>query len=206
MRIADRLYRHPGGTLPTKRHDPKDDTALDRLMNRPEGTHTAVLAAHRQQTLERMRQTHGLLLVRHDTTQLDYSGWRSITDRGPSGGGLNRGFWCHNSLAFDPERRAVIGLVSQLLHRRRPVGRQEGVKAKRERTDRESLLGTAGLEAVGPAAAAARWVPVADRGVDAFELLARPVAAGHRFVVPSNRSRVIRQGHDPQGPKNDLHA
>lgn len=206
IRIADQIYRHPGGTLPTKLHAPKDYKAMDRLMNRPEVTHAAVLAAHRQRTLERMRQTPGLVSVLHDTTELDYSGLRSITDLGPIGGGLNRGFLCHNSLAFDPQRREVIGLVNQILHRRRHVGRQEGVKAKRERHDRESRLWTAGLAAVGPAPADARWVHVADRGADTFEFLARHLAEGHRFVVRSNRSRVIRQGHDPHGPKDDLHA
>jgi hypothetical protein len=206
VRIADRIYRHPGGTLPAKLHAPKDYKAMDRLMNRPEVSHAAVLAQHAQQTLERMRQTKGVVLVLHDTTELDYSGLRSIADLGPIGGGLNRGFLCHHSLAFEPQRREVLGLIQQILHRRRHVGRQEGVQAKRERKDRESLLWTAGLAAVGLPPAGADWVHVADRGADTFEFLARQVAEGHSFVVRSNRSRVIRQGHDPQGPKDDLHA
>ncbi len=206
VRIADRIYRHPGGTLPAKLHDPKDYKAMDRLMNRPEVTHAAVLEPHRQQTLACMRQAKGVLLVLHDTTELDYSGLRSITDLGPIGGGLNRGYLCHNSLAFDPQRHEVLGLVNQILHRRRHVGRKEGVKAKRERADRESLLWTKGLAAVGPAPADCDWVHVADRGADSFEFLARHMEEGHGFVVRSNRSRVIRRGHDPQGPKDDLHA
>ena len=43
VRIAQQIYRHPGGTLPTKLHDPKDYKAMDRLMNRPEATHASVL-------------------------------------------------------------------------------------------------------------------------------------------------------------------
>lgn len=206
VRIADRIYRHPGGTLPAKLHAPKDYKAMDRLMNRPEVTHTAVLETHRQRTLAQMRQAKGLVLVLHDTTELDYSGLRSITDLGPIGGGLNRGFLCHNSLAFDPQRHEVIGLVNQILHRRRHVGRQEGVKAKRERADRESRLWTAGLASVGPVPADGNWVHVADRGADSFEFLARHMEQDHSFVVRSNRSRVIRQGHDPEGAKDDLHA
>src|SRR5438477_466990 len=79
IRIADRVYRHPGGTLPAKLHDPKDYKAMDRLMNRPEVTHAAVLEAHRQRTLAHMRQATGLVLVLHDTTELDYSGLHSKT-------------------------------------------------------------------------------------------------------------------------------
>jgi hypothetical protein len=206
VRTADRIYRHPGGTLPAKLHEPKDYKAMDRLMNRPEVTHAAVLEPHRQRTLVHMRQAQGVVLVLHDTTELDYSGLRSITDLGPIGGGLNRGFLCHNSLAFDPQRHEVIGLANQILHRRRHVGRKEGVKAKRMRADRESLLWTRGLEAVGPAPQGADWVHVADRGADSFEFLARHMEQGQGFVVRSNRSRVIRLGHDPEGPKGDLHA
>lgn len=205
VRIADLIYRHPGGTLPAKLHDPKDYKAMDRLMNRPEVTHTAVLESHCQHTRAQMRQAQGVQLVLHDTTELDYSGLRSITDLGPIGGGLNRGYLCHNSLAFDPERHEVLGLLNQVLHRRRHVGRREGVKAKRERADRESRLWMAGLTAVGPAPAGANWVHVADRGADSFEFLAGCMAAGQGLVVRSNRSRVIRQGHDPEGPKDDLH-
>jgi len=206
VRIAERMYRHPGGTLPTKLHDPKDYKAMDRLMNRPEVTHASVLEPHRQRTLAQMRQAQGVVLVLHDTTELDYSGLRSITDLGPIGGDLNRGYLCHNSLAFDPQRHEVIGLANQILHRRRHVGRQEGVRAKRERADRESRLWTAGLTAVGPAPEGCSWVHVADRGADTFEFLARPVADGQGFVVRSHTNRVIGRGHDPQGTKDYLHT
>lgn len=146
------------------------------------------------------------MLILHDTTDLDDTGLRSITDLGPLGNGGGRGYLCHNRLAFDPKRHEVIGLANQILHHRRPVGRTEGVQAKRERADRESLLGTAGLTAVGPAPADGDWVHVADRGADTFAFLARHRTEGHGFVVRSHKSRVIRQGHDPQGPKDYLHA
>jgi hypothetical protein len=206
IRIADQIYRHPGGTLPTKLHDPKDYKAMDRLMNRPEVTHAAVLEPHRQRTLAEMRQRPGVVLVLHDTTELDYSGLRSIPDLGPIGGGLNRGYLCHNSLAFDPQRHEVIGLVNQILHRRRHVGRKEKVGAKRQRVDRESRLWIDGAAAVGPAPADHPWVHVADRGADTFEFLARHVAEGQSFLVRSHTNRRIVCGHDEQGPQAFLHT
>src|SRR5207253_11288098 len=78
VKIADAIYRHPGGTLPTKLHAPKDYKAMDRLMNRPEVTHARVLAPHVARTLEQMRQAQGPILVLQDATELDYSGWHSI--------------------------------------------------------------------------------------------------------------------------------
>jgi hypothetical protein len=207
VRVADRIYRHPGGTLPAKLHDPKDYKAMDRLMNRPEVTHTAVLEPHRQRTLQLLRQAPGVVLVLHDTTELDYSGLRSITDLGPIGGGRNRGFLCHNSLAFDPQRHEVIGLANQILHRRRHVGRKEKVRAKRERLDRESRLWITGVDAVGPAPEGCLWVHVADRGADTFEFLGRPWSPSEGFVMRSKVNRVIRRGHhDPHGRKDYLHT
>ena len=52
VKIADAIHRHPGGTLPHELYLPKDDKAMDRLMNRPEGTHASVLPSHCQRTLD----------------------------------------------------------------------------------------------------------------------------------------------------------
>ena len=207
VRIANQIYRHPGGTLPAKLQQPKDYKAMDRLMNRPEVTHTSVLAPHTEQTRHQMHQTPNVVLVLHDTTELDYSGLHSITDLGPIGGGLNRGYLCHNSLAFDPQRHVILGLAHQILHRRRHVGRKEKVRAKRERLDRESRLWIDGVAAVGPPAEAGRWVHVADRGADTFEFLGRAWSPQEGFVMRSKVNRLIRRGHqDPDGPKDYLHT
>src|ERR1044071_4997716 len=116
VKVADLIHRHPGGTLPHKLHEPKDYKAMDRLMNRPEVTHASVLQAHWQRTLELMRQGEGPVLILHDTTELDYTGLNWIGDLGSIGGDLGRGYLCHNSLAFDPVGRRVLGLAHQILH------------------------------------------------------------------------------------------
>jgi hypothetical protein len=204
VRVADALHRHPGGTLPHKLHDPADYKAMARLMNRPEVTHAAVLAAHHAGTLERMRTTDGPVLVLHDTTELDYSGLRSIPDLGSIGGDLGRGYLCHNSLAYDPAGRRVLGLAHQVLHVRKRVGHKEGVQAKRERADRESRLWPNAVVAVGPAPAGRLWVHVADRGSDTFEHLARHVTDQSAFVIRSLGRRTVQAGHDRPGRARSL--
>jgi hypothetical protein len=204
IKIADAIHRHPGGTLPHKLHDPKDYKAMDRLMNRKEVTHAAVLAAHCQRTRGLMREAAGPLLVLHDTTELDYSGLESIPDLGSIGRNLGRGYLCHNSLAYDPQQHQVLGLAHQILHCRRLVGRQEGVKAKRERLSRESRLWTRALTAIGPAPAGRLWVHVADRGADTFEHLAKHVADGSGFVIRSLGKRRMQCGHDGCGRRRKL--
>jgi len=206
VKIADLIYRHPGGTLPHKLHAPKDYKAMDRLMNRPEVTHAAVLEPHHLRTRQQMRLVDGPVLVLHDTTELDYSGLKSIADLGSIGNGGGRGYLCHNSLAFDPQHHEVLGLANQILHRRKRVGKKEKVRAKRERKDRESRLWLQGINAVEPTAEGRLWVHVADRGADTFEFLAQQVAAGRSFVVRSHTSRKIAQGHDQTAAANSLHS
>jgi hypothetical protein len=214
VKIADLIHRHPGGTLPEKLHHPKDYKAMDRLMNRPEVTHESVLAAPCERTRQRMREMSGVVLVLHDTTELDYSGLHSIGDLGSIGGDLNRGYQCHNTLAYDPAQREVLGLANQILHRRRcqrkakgTKKKREGVKQKRQRLDRESRLWVRGAEAVGPAPPGHSWVHVADRGADTFEFLAHLEQRQRQgFVVRSCSKRKIVCGHDENGSKSDLKA
>jgi hypothetical protein len=206
IKIADRIYRHPGGTLPAKLHAPKDYKAMDRLMNRPEVTHAAVLAPHCERTLALMRQASGPVLVLHDTTELDYSGLKSIADLGSIGNGGCRGYLCHNSLAFDPQQREVLGLVNQILHCRQRVGHHEKPKSKRERTSRESRLWLQGMTATGPAPSEQQWVHVADRGADTFEFLANLMQQQRSFLIRSCTNRRIRQGHDAEDAAGYLHT
>lgn len=203
VKLADQIHRHPGGTLPEKLQSPKDYKAMDRLMNRPEVTHASVLRPHVERTLAKMGATPGVVLVLHDTTELDYSGLKSIGDLGSVGNGHGRGFLCHNSLAYDPQSQEVIGLVNQIIHRRRRVS-NEGTKAKRERKDRESRLWTNAVAAI-PVLDGPLCVHVADRGADTFEFLAQQVAAGKHFLVRSSANRKIRIGHREDGPEGKLH-
>src|SRR5665213_2962861 len=129
-----------------------DKRRTDRLMNNKAVTHAAVIASHCALTRQRMAEESGVVLVLHDTTELQYTTLKSIKDLGPVGNGLDRGYLCHNSLAVVPGTRQVLGLASQILHTRRKVPAKETAQQKREHPDRESRLWKKGCEAVGPAA------------------------------------------------------
>lgn len=207
MKIATLIQRHPGGTLPDKFASPKDYKAMLRLANRPEVTHAAVLQPHQQRTVRQMQAVAGpVVLLLHDTTELDYSGLQSLAaDLGPLGNGSGRGYLCHNSLAVDPQRREVLGLAGQLLHCREPVPPHEGVAAKRARESRESRLWTNAVVALGPLVTDKVCVDVCDRGADLFEFLAHEVQAERQLLVRSTHNRSIRVGH-ANGRQTGLHA
>ena len=203
-RVAQQISRHPGGTLPDKLSDPNDYMAMDRLMNRRETTHASVLGPHRRRTLEKMHAHEGVVLILHDTTVLDYSGKKKL-QLAAVGNGNGSGYLCHNSLAVDPDRREVFGLVSQILHQRVAAPRNEGVKKKRQRTTRESRLWSRAVLDLPAAPAGKRWVDVCDRGADLFEFLATEQRLGRLCVVRSAYNRSVRLGHDGQGEKTLLH-
>ena len=199
-RVAQQISRHPGGTLPDKLSNPADYAAMDRLMNRPEATHESVLQPHRQRTLEKMLACPGVVLVLHDTTVLDYSGKKAL-GLAKVGNGHGSGYLCHNSLAVDPERREVFGLVSQILHQRVPAPRREGVKRKRERKSRESRLWSRAVRACPEAPAGKLWVDVCDRGADLFEFLATEQSLGRRAWCVRRTTAVFASGTTATVPR-----
>jgi hypothetical protein len=203
-RVVQQISRHPGGTLPDKMSSPAAYAAMDRLMNRVETTHAKVLAAHFARTVEKMRTSSGVSLIVHDTTTLEYTGKKALA-LGPIGDGHGAGYLCHHSLAIDPEKREVFGLVSQILHQRVAIGRQEGLKTKRARKSRESRLWSTAVGNLPPTPAGKLWVDVADRGADLFEFLATEQRLGRVCVVRSAQNRAIRSGHNGKGQRALLH-
>ena len=204
VRAANLIARRPDDTLPHKLQTPADLEAFYRLMNRPETTHAAVLAPHRERTLDRMRQLAGVVLIVHDGTELDYTGKRSLTGLGQLGNGSRRGYLCHNSLAIDGSRREVLGLVNQILHRRVKVPPGETQAQRRGRADRESRLWGTAATAIGPPPPDATWLHVADRGGDTFESLEQFHRLGG-LVVRSNSCRTVHVGHTEAGDLVPLH-
>lgn len=76
VKIANLIHRHPGDTLPKKLHAPKDYKSMDRLMNRPEVTHAAVLHTHRQVTLAKMRTLPRPVLIITLATMILTQSWQ----------------------------------------------------------------------------------------------------------------------------------
>jgi hypothetical protein len=204
QRVATQISRHPGGTLPDKLGSPARYAAMDRLMNRAETTHEAILASHYAKTRAKMEACPGVVLKLHDATILDYSGLLSVR-LARVGNGHGRGYVCHNSLAVDPQRREVLGLLSQILHQRVSKGKKEPVAKKRGRPSRESRLWSRAVQHLPAPLPGKRYIDIADRGGDLFEFLYTEQRLGRECVVRSTHNRRVRLGHDGQGKTVLLH-
>ena len=200
VQVAQRVVAHPGGTLPTKMGMPADLKGFYRLMNCAAVTHTAVMQPHRQLTLRRMKECKGVVLLIHDTTQLDYTGKHSLENLGQIAKGFHRGYLCHNTLAVEADSGRAIGLASQILHIRPKIPKNEPRKKRLERADRESRLWKRGSEAVGSPPPGCMWADICDRGGDLFEYLDHKHAQGGWYVVRSKHDRIVWAKGDPKRP------
>ena len=190
--LADQIARHPAGTLPHKLQDPADLTALYRLCKRPEVTHEALMSSATNYVLRQTDDCEGDVLILHDSTELDYTSHKSLSELGQIGQGAGRGYIAHHSLAVDPLRKEVVGLVGQILHTRETLPEGEKRAEKRGRHSRETRLWLRGTEALPNDA---KLVDVCDRGADTFEFLEHESHSGRRFVIRSGYSRRIIPGH-----------
>ena len=204
--VARACLEHPGDSFPDKFHDPAGYIGCLRLLNHPAVTHGALLSCHQVAVLDRIERHPGTVLIVHDTTDLDFSGHRTLADGlGQIGNGGGRGFLCHNSIAVDPQSSSIFGFASQILHCRPVVDKKEPVAAKRQRADRESRLWLRALDEIGPAPAENRWVHVADRGADIFEFLQALTDRGERFVIRSTHNRALELAEGEEDKPHLLH-
>jgi hypothetical protein len=206
VQLADEVIGHTGGTLPDKLRQPKDLKAFYRFMNNPRVSYEAVLAPHRQETLERMQAHDGVVLLVHDTTTLDYSGLKSLKDDlGQIGEGHGRGYLCHNTLAVAAATKEVLGLANQILFRRPDVPPKETKKQRQQRETRESRLWKKGSQSVPPAPADRLWVEISDRASDLTEYLDYLEAEHKHYVIRSQHNRCITVVVDGEERSVKLH-
>ena len=191
VQVADRMVKHPGGTLPDKLSDPAGLKGLYRLAARDEVTHEAVLAPSRERTLRLAAEASGTVLHIHDGTELDYSGLHSLKDLGRIGDGNGRGYLVHNTLTIVAETREVLGLAYQKLIKRPQAPKKETRKQCRERPDRESRMWKHASKTIPAAPPGRRWVEVADRGADLLEFIDYQESAVKSYLVRSKHNRCI---------------
>jgi hypothetical protein len=164
-------------------------------------TLTALQSPHWQQTRQEMGQ-HPLVLILHDTSELDFTEHQALEGSGPIGDGNGRGFLQHNSLAVLPEPKQVLGLAYQQWYVRKEAPKDEHT-ARRKQRKRESELWLRGIEAAGRPPEGCRWVDVGDRGADIYEAMVQSLAQGHDFLYRVTQNRQVWASAD-RGEETNL--
>jgi hypothetical protein len=197
VNAATRIAAHPEKSF-TQVFDWNELRGFYRLCDQSQATLAAVQEPHWQQTRQSMGQ-HRLVLILHDTTELDFSGHWKLQGAGQIGNENGRGFLQHNSLAVVPAPRQVLGLAYQQLKTRQPAPIGETTYQRKKRK-RESELWQEGFRAPGRPPQGCVWVDVCDRGSDDYEAMREARAAGHDFLfrISQNRTVFVSPNHDEE--------
>jgi hypothetical protein len=159
------------------------------LCDQEVATLPAIQGPHWELTRQAMGQ-HELVLIVHDTSELDFTDHPSLQGAGPIGDGQGQGFLQHNSLAVLPKPRQVLGLAYQQLRVRQEAPATEHTR-KRKRRQRESALWLEGITASGRPRAGCCWVDVGDRGSDIYEAMVASRDVGHDFLFRVTQNRQV---------------
>jgi hypothetical protein len=194
---AARIAGHPEKSFPQV-FDWDQLRAFYNLCHQRTATLEAVQRPHWEMTRRAMGQLP-LVLIVHDTTELDFSSHKALRGAGPIGDHRGRGFLQHNSLAFAPDGPWLLGLAYQQLHVRRPAPAKETTRARKKR-DRESQLWLEGIRASGRPPQGSVWVNVGDRGADIYEAMEAALGVGQQFLFRAcqNRRVFVTPGHDEE--------
>lgn len=163
--------------------------AFYNVCDKEAATLAAIQGPHWQQTRHEMGE-HPLVLILHDTTELDFTEHSALQGTGPIGDGNGRGFLQHNSLAVLPEPRQVLGLAYQQWYVRQKAPESEH-SSQRKYRERESQLWLRGIAATGRPPEGCRWVDVGDRGADIYEAMVESATHGHDFLYRVVQNRQV---------------
>ena len=157
VKCAARIAAHPGRTFP-QIFDWNELRGFYNLCNQATATLPTVQRPHWERTRAAMSLLPLVLLV-HDTSELDFTTHRVLRGDGPIGDNRGHGFLQHNSLAFTADGARLLGLAYQQLYIRQPTPARETNHA-RKRRERESQLWMQGIAAVGKPPDGSVWVDI----------------------------------------------
>jgi hypothetical protein len=188
---AAAIAAHPEISFPSL-FDWNELRAFYNLCGRDEATLQSLQTPHWQHTRQAMA-TLPLVLIVHDTTELDFTSHHALQGAGPIGDHRGQGLLQHNSLAFTPDGSRLLGLAYQQLKVRQPTPPKETRKARKKRA-RESQMWMEGIRAPGRPPGGSTWVDVGDRGADIYEAMEESAGIGHHFLFRACQNRAVFKG------------
>jgi len=196
-RIAEDFVQRPQASIPQASGDWGQACAAYRFFDNERIHPQNILAAHQARTQQRTA-AEPLVLAISDTTSLNYDERPDTHGLGPISTSADKmfGLFYHSVLAFSPDGRP-LGLVDSQCWARDP--QQFGCKAQRHRRaieQKESakwLYSFAAVQASAQQSPQTRWVMVADREADLYELFAKapPPATGAALLIRARHNRNL---------------
>jgi len=203
-RVTAKLARNPQLSIPDAMGTEAELEGAYRLMNNRAVTMEALQAAHAQETAKRASQ-HDVVLAISDTTPCQFS-HAEAADVGYLSTG-KPGFYLHYTLVVTKADLSPLGVsyVEPIYRDKAPRKPRKSSTPKkkpsgaqtRKQDSRESERWRRGIETSDEVLRGCEVIHVADRESDSYELMAKAVKAGRRFVFRVRAAQ--RKGRMPEG-------
>ena len=194
---VDTLIQPPPASLPEACGSWADTKAGYRVFDNDRVTPAAILAAHRDATVTRVREHAGILAVQ-DTTTFNFTLHRKTTGLGPIGQAGLSGFLLHPCLAVSTDG-VPLGLLGAEQWARDPESKDSRrTHKKRPLEDKESARWLRVMEAAtDDIPATTRVIMVADRESDIIDLVIRAKDTHHDLLIRAawNRRLTAPEGY-----------
>lgn len=188
--ILSGLLSSPNESIPTTFQSWNETLGAYRFFNHANVTPETILLPHAGATLERIK-AEKIVLIPQDTTEIDFTGRKSMSGMGYLTNEQSQGLYLHPSIAFTPER-VCLGVVEMQHWIRKEIGTRNSRKEKCIE-EKETYCWLKGYEASNKIALAApntMVVSISDREGDIYEILEK---------LPSEENKaywLIRCQHD----------
>lgn len=189
--LLDRLTGSPTKSMLTACKTWKETLAAYRFFNHKSITPEQILTPHYEATLERIKKEK-VVLILQDTTEIDFSGRKSLSEVGYLGNERKKGFYLHPNLAVTPEK-LCLGLINIEILQRKELGIR-GQRKSKPIEEKESYRWLKGYEAANQIALKTPEtviVSIADREGDIYEILEKTPSALNQayWLIRSSSNR-----------------
>jgi len=147
--------------------------AAYRFINNENVTPEKILSSHQIATLNRI-QAEEVVLIPQDTTEINFSGRKSIRDMGYLSSEKSQGFLVHPSIAITPQKNC-LGIVDLQFLNRKELGKRKSSKNQKIE-NKESYRWVKGYDAANNIAQLSpntTIISISDREGDIYEMLAK---------------------------------
>jgi hypothetical protein len=191
MTLARDFFARPAAHIPEACGSKAKTKAAYRFFDHPQVTLDAILASHRQQTLQRMH-AHAIVLAVHDTTELDYTAHPATEGLGPIGNHREhvQGLHLHPTIAFSTQG-VPLGILSGQHWVRQPGHRINFRQPIEAKESFKWLQGFAAAEEAQRLCPSTMVVSLGDAEADVYELFAKAANSPAKLLVRAYRQRQL---------------
>jgi hypothetical protein len=191
--ILERFCNSPNKSIPASCKGWNETLAAYRFLNHPSVTANKILSPHIDATLMRIKGEK-IVLIPQDTTEIDFTGRKSLSGIGYLTQESGQGFYLHPSIAVTPER-CCLGVVDMQSWTRPEIGKRENRKKKpiEEKETHCWLQGYRAANVIALAAPDTVVVSISDREGDIYEVLENLPSEANKayWLIRCNHNRSI---------------